>query len=360
MTGWETFVQTQLDDGVAKTRAIGWSGVGTYGDLAREYQALEEGPALVDRSYRGLLEITGRDRIGWLHNLTTNDVKSLAPGQGRYAFALNRQGRILFDLNILARQEVVQIDIDRRWVSMAQAHFEKYVIMEDVHIVDRSAEFVRLGWGGAMAGAVLAQWSAPDVHKVPSLGTFQVVWNGLSMPAMRHDFCGTLAVEILVPAARAVEFWYRWSDPGGSLRAVPVGDDAVQVRRIEAGIPWPFHEMTDEYLPAETGQLDRAVSFTKGCYLGQEIVGRMRSRGAIARRLVGLHVEGDSVPPPGASLTHDGKPVGQLTSACRSLATGRVIGLGYVKTQFTDPGNSLTLAYKDTQLPALVAELPFA
>ncbi len=130
--------------------------------------------------------------------------------------------------------------------------------------------------------------------------------------------------------------------------------------RIEAGLPWPFREITDEYLPAETRQLDRAVSFTKGCYLGQEVVERMRSREVVARQLVGVELEGSLVPPVGAVLKADGdKPVGQITSACRSVARRGVIGLGYVKTAHAAVGTCLTVSWEDRSARATVAELPF-
>jgi folate-binding protein YgfZ len=360
VTDWQVFVQTQLDDGATAANDLGGPCVGCYGNLKAEYRALSDGPALIDRSYRGLLEITGRDRASWLHNLTTNEVKSLASGQGRYAFALNRQGRILFDLNIIVHDEAIHIDLDRRVVDAARGHFGKYVITEDVHAADRTDEFVRFALGGVAAAKMLEEMGAPNMQAVPQLGTTQIVWRGCPIVPMRHDFCGPLAVELFVPAAKAIELWQSLSDPSGDYRAVPVGDDAVQARRIEAGIPWPFHEITEEYLPAETRQLDRAVSFTKGCYLGQEVVGRMRSRGAVARQLVGLEIDGDMVPRPGARLADgDDKPVGQLTSVCRSLATGRVIGLGYVKTPYSDSGTSLRVALETRGVRAMVADLPF-
>jgi folate-binding protein YgfZ len=178
---------------------------------------------------------------------------------------------------------------------------------------------------------------------------------------------------LFVPQELAVDFWRTHVDSG---KAVPVGDEAVQVRRIEAGIPWPGHEITDEYLPAETRQLDRAVNFQKGCYLGQEVVERMRSRHVVARQLVGLRMEGSTWPTsePGAQATGpsipdlksqildpDGKPTGQVTSACHSPTLGCPIALAYVRTAHSTPGTQLTLAGDGpTRIPAVVTDLPFA
>jgi len=142
--------------------------------------------------------------------------------------------------------------------------------------------------------------------------------------------------------------------------AIPVGDDAVQAHRIEAGIPWPGHEITDEYLPAETRQLDRAVNYQKGCYLGQEVVERMRSRAVVARQLVGLRLDDAAVPPvPSELFDENGKPVGRVTSSCRSIALACVVGLGYVKTASSAVGTALRLAGDGGAARVVVVDLPF-
>lgn len=360
MTTWQEFVQATLDGGATAAADVARPSVGCYGDLDVEYRALTDGPALVDRSYRGLLEVRGADRAAWLHNLITNDVKDLSPGEGQYAFALNLQGRILFDANICVREDSIWIDLDRRILHLARVHLEKYVVTEDVAVSDRSDDFVRFALVGNAAKAVLADMGVRHATTMPWLGTAMMTWDGCAIPLIRHDFCGPVAVELLVPAAHAVAVWRRLSDASRPGRAVPAGEDAVQIRRIEAGLPWPFREITDEYLPAETKQLERAVSFTKGCYLGQEVVERMRSRGVVARQLVGVELEGSLVPPMGAKFkADDDEPVGQVTSACNSVAVGGVIGLGYVKTAHAAVGTCLTVSWEDRSARATVAELPF-
>ncbi len=360
MTDWYDFVKSGLQSGATVTLDLGRPLVGSYGDLHAEYHALADGVALVDRTYRGLLEVTGTDRAVWLHNLTTNDVKTLSPGEGCYTFALNVQGRILFDLNVCMREGSIWIDLDRRHLSLGRTHLEKYIIMEDVNIADRSDDFVRLALVGGGAGAFLADLGAAHAATMPRLGTTEMKWRDRLIPVIRDDFCGPFAVELLVPAEAAVEFWCSLTEASQSARAVPAGHDAVEVHRIEAGIPWPFHEITDEYLPAETGQFERAASFTKGCYLGQEVVERMRSRGKVARQLVGLALDTDAVPPAGAKLTTDqNEPVGRVTSACRSIARDGVIGLGYVKTASSGAGTSLRAEWEDHSARAVVTDLPF-
>lgn len=361
MNTWRELVQATLDGGATAAADVARPCVGCFGDLDVEYRALSDGPALVDRSYRGLLEVKGADRVAWLHNLVTNEVKNLSPGEGQYVFALNLQGRILFDANICVWEDSIWIDLDRRMLHLARSHLEKYIVTEDVAVFDRSDDFVRLALVGNAAKAALAELGVRHAATMPWLGTTMMTWDDCSIPLIRHDFCGPVAVELLVPAAHAVAVWRRLSDPSRPGRAVPAGDDAVQIHRIEAGLPWPFREITDEYVPAETRQLDRAVSFTKGCYLGQEVVERMRSRGVVARQLVGVNLEGSLVPTAGAELkADDDEPVGQVTSACSSPAMGGMIGLGYMKTAHAAVGTSLTVSWEDRAARAVVAELPFA
>jgi folate-binding protein YgfZ len=360
MQSWNEFVGGFLVADAQEATQGGRRVVARYGRVETEYGALRSGPAIVDRSYRGLLEATGKDRVAWLHNLTTNQVKTLGRGEGNYAFALNVQGRILFDMNVIVRADSVWIDMDRGFLPVARKHFEKYIIMEDVRIADRSDEGVRLALVGEGAGRLLVELGAAHAATTASLGMTKVSWCDTSIEVFRHDFCGSFAVELFVPVEQATAVWRELTNDARALRAVPAGDDAVQICRIETGIPWPRREIADEYLPAETRQLERAVSFQKGCYLGQEVVERMRSRQAVARLLCGLEVEGDVAPAEGAEVRGaDGKRVGEVTSVCHSIGLGRVIALSYVKTSSASPGTKVEIVGGDAITNAVVVLLPF-
>ncbi len=356
LESWDRFVQSAVSAGASSATRSGRQVVGRYVDLEREHRALRSGAGLVDRSYRGLLEITGKDRATWLHNLTTNQVKNLGRNEGVHAFALNVQGRILFDLNILVREDCVWVDLDRGFLATARKHFDKYIIMEDVRVADRSDEYVRLGLAGDASRAVMAGLGAPQAATMPSLGLSQVPWQGVEIPFIRHDYCGSFGVELFVPAPSAAECWRALTDSGG---AIPAGDEAVQVCRIESGIPGSGREITDEALPAETGQMERAVSVQKGCYLGQEVVERMRARKVVARLLCGLSIEGD-VPTAGAEIRGlDDQRLGNVTSSCRSVALGRTIGMGYVKSARAAIGAEVRIVQDDSSCLAKIAALPF-
>lgn len=334
--------------------------VGRYGDVEAEYHSLAEGPALVDRACRGLIEVKGRDRAAWLHNLTTNEVKNLPPGEGNHAYALNVKGRILFELNLIIRTDSIWLDLDRDALPQAMSHLDRYIITEDVSLADRSDAFVRMGMSGERVKAVLHEWGAGHAAAMPWCGAVDAAWNDSSFVIMRTDFAGPFGVELFVSAPQAVRTWERLTDRSGAARAQPAGHEAVQIRRIEAGLPWPGREIDEECLPAELGRFERSVSYTKGCYLGQEVVERMRTRDVVARRLVGLMGTADFVPQAGAPL-HDqqGAPVGKVTSVCQSLLLRHPIALGFVKTASASAGTVLHGRAENGEWPAIVVDLPF-
>lgn len=354
---WNEFVQSRIASGVAVGEG---DRIRHYGDMAEEYRAIRDEVAIVARTGRVLLEVTGADRAPWLHNLTTNEVKKLSPGDGNYAFALNVQGRILFDLNIFVREAAICVDLDHRFAELARKHFDKYTITEDVQLTDRTEELARIGVTGPKTPELLKRIGLSQVSAMPDLGTTDLDWTGRKVTALRHDFCGLLGVELLAPSEAGAALWECLMSSEGGLAPRAAGELAVDLHRIEAGIPAPPWELHDEVLPAETRQLERAVSYQKGCYLGQEVVERMRSRGVVARGLCGIKVSGDVAPNPGASVQDEtGQSTGTLGSVCRSPAVGGLIALAYVKTGKGAPGAACTIAGEQGAIAATIAKLPF-
>jgi folate-binding protein YgfZ len=351
MTGFEMrdrIVPAAVREDVGAGRVV----VMHYGDPAAEYQAIDGAGGLCERAERATLRITGADRAAWLHNLTTNQIKDLKPGRGCYAFALNAKGRILFDLNVLAAAECLWVDLDARRLEVARTHFAKYTIVEDVVVSDVANGTVRMAALGP--GGVAAVTSAIGPPPVEPLAGRVCAWSGAEVLMVRHAFCGVDAVELLVPGDAAAPLWDLLTS-GGTRALVPVGYQALEVRRIEAGLPAVPHELNEEVVPAETLQLVRAVSHTKGCYLGQEVVERMRAHGSRARQLVGLEFAPGPVLVPPRPLEVDGQAVGTATSFCHSLKFDRLLGLGYVRAAQAAPGTCVSV---DGQ-PGTVRLLPF-
>lgn len=330
-------------------------------DVPPDYLACTTGVAATRRDERAWLAITGRDRTTWLHNLTTNAIKTLRPGDGNYAFALNVQGRVLFDLNVMVAQEVLYLDLDRRWLPHARKHFDKYTITEDVTCEDQAGKCHRMALVGPAVPDLLASLGAPQVSAWPLLGLQALHLFNLDLPAFRSDFCGPFAIEFNVSASATDDLWSSLMNLDRTPPMREACDATLETLRIEHGIPGPGREITDEYLPAETRQLSRAVSFQKGCYLGQEVVERMRSRQVVARLLALLRLDSTTVPPAGAEVVDSsGKPVGTVTSACVSPRHGRAIALAYLKSAAATDGAALTVRHGQSTLAAEVIPLPSA
>ena len=303
---------------------------------------------------RGLLEVTGPDRASWLNNLVTNTIKPLQPGEGNHAFALNVKGRILTELSMLVLPEAIWIDLPEESAESTAAHLERYHITENLTLTNRSREFGRLVLLGRGGFEVAVAMGVSQVQAMAQLGSTGVPLAGKHRLGVRNDSWGLPAFELFVEAPDLAVCRERLLGIGRPVGLQTISPAAMEVRRIEAGLPRWGAEITPEVLPAETGQLERAVSFQKGCYLGQEIVERMRSRGGLARKLMGLRLSSlDALADP-PILLQSGAEVGRLTSVCESPAFGP-IALGMVKLAVTQPGSRLTCG----GVEATVGPLPF-
>jgi aminomethyltransferase len=308
------------------------------------YQALREAAAWLDLSARGRIRATGEDRVRLLHAMCTNHIQNLQPGEGCYAFFLNAQGRILADAQILALPEALLIDTEPETRCSLYAHLDKYIIADDVSLEDTTAETVAIGIEGPQAAEVLTRLGAP----LPASLYSHLAWgDGL---VIRFSVTGQPGFSIMAPLGRR-ETLIRDIEAAGAVRA---SDQEARAVRLERGHPRYGEDITDRNLPHET-QLLGALHFTKGCYLGQEIVERVRSRGGVHRFLVPLEIEGDDPLEPGAVISAEGTAVGELTSAAWSPSLGRMVALGYLRLPDIPPGAALACAGRPVRLKAAQA-----
>ena len=302
--------------------------------VTKGYQGLRESAAWLDLSTRGKIRVLGEDRARLLHAMTTQDVKSLTPGHGRYAFFLNAQGRILGDVNVFCREDGFLLDTEPETRQKLFDHIDRYIIADDVTLEDATGEMATIGIEGPQAAAILERLGAP----VPEVDYATRAWSGMIVARVSSTGAGGFFV-FLNPAKKGGLI--AALDTEGIAEATP--DDARTVR-IEQGRPRYGEEITERYLVQETGQL-HAVHFSKGCYLGQEIVERVRSRAQIHRVLRRLEVDLRQAPAAGSKLkSADGQAdAGEIASAAFSPGLGKVAALGYVRTQFAEPGTELRL-----------------
>ena len=322
-----------------------------------EYADVCEKAGLIDLSFRTQVKFTGEDRIDFLQGMLSNDVKALRPGDGCPATLLTEQGRIVADLRVYAEESVILLDLDARIKEKTIEALDRFIIADDVEIEDLSAHQVTIAIQGPAAAEVLTAAglsSLPEQelqHQDETLADVQV-------RVIRSDQTGKGGYEFHVPGNQAPVVWQALAQFDGLL---PVGHTALNMLRVEAGIPWYGLDMDEDRIVLEVG-LDRAISFNKGCYLGQEVVERASARGRMNRLLIGflLQNEGqDVLPTRGDRLLKDDKEVGWLTSVTTSPTLGRPIALGYVRREHGEPGTRLRIDRPDTDMIAEVTKLPF-
>lgn len=282
------------------------------------YRALRESAAWIDLSSRGKIRMSGEDRARLLHAMCTNHIEQLKPGDGCYAFFLNAQGRILADANILCFEDHFLLDTEPETRDTLLEHLDRYIIADDVVLEDVTERLTTIAIEGPQAARAIGAAELRPYGWTTRQGSRIVA---------RLNTTGSDGFFIIAPRSERIELDIPQASPA-----------EARVVRIENGLPRYGEEITERHLVAETDQM-RAVHFNKGCYLGQEIVERVRSRAQIHRIL--RRVEIDTKHPPSAGLKADHA---EIASAVFSPALEKTVALAYVKTQFADPGSEFQIA----------------
>lgn len=326
-----------------------------FSDVAAECRAVRTGAGLIDRSDRAHLTASGADAKAFLHRMVSNDVSSLQPGQGCYATLLNPQGQMLADLYVLAMEDHLLLETDVSTKERVRETLEKFIIADDVTVEDRSEQLAALSVQGPAAGKLLAAAGAA-VLPGKELNHTWVKLADTPVLVVQLSETGEEGYRLVFVVEYAQNLWEALVAQQKAVPWKPVGHAALNVLRTEAGIPWYGVDMDERTLPPEAGLEARAISYTKGCYVGQEIIERIRSRGHVNRRLAGFELGGEPLSASGTTLLSDGKEVGSITTAVFSPTLGRAIALGYVRREHLEPGTRLSLSSGQT---AVIAELPF-
>ncbi|MBI4734775.1 MAG: aminomethyl transferase family protein [candidate division NC10 bacterium] len=329
-----------------------------YGDPAGEYEAVRKGVGLVDMSWRGVIELTGTDRIRWLNGQITNDVKDLKAGEGTLAAVLNVKGHILADLAVYGLSDSVWIDLSRDRAQIVRDAFDRYIVADDVVAENASDRYAHLMVVGPEAQPFMVEAAGAGMADLPAWHHAQASLGSSPARIIASRWLGMPGHDVIVPAAAAGEVWEALMNLGAGRGLCPVGMAALEILRVEAGWPWFGVDFDEGNLLMESLTRDH-VSFTKGCYIGQEVVIRVEHQGHVNKRLCGLRVAGEAVPPVGAGVQSGERTVGTVTSAVRSPMLGRVIALGYVRRDFWDPGTKLRIVWGEQSLEAEVAPPPF-
>lgn len=324
---------------------------------AGAYTAARERAAFVERGDRGGIVVSGADRASYLQGLLTNDIAALAPGTGCYAAYLTAQGRMIADMYVYELGDVILLTLDRAVKDAVIAKLDQFIFSEDVQLGDVTDTFAHIAVVGPeaprVAAAALGGVDAGALAALPEHGNLRVAsTHGAAIVARVAD-AGEPGFDLSVERAQAAGVKSALTSAG-----VPEMDEATsEALRIEAGVPKFHRDMNEETIPLEAGIEERAISFTKGCYVGQEIVIRVlhRGHGRVARKLVGIALTGAQPPSSGARIRSGDREIGEVTSSTMSPALQRPIALGYVHRDFVEPGTTVDVE----GLPGEVVKLPF-
>jgi glycine cleavage system T protein len=345
--------------GATFQEVTGWEMPAHYGSVEAEHRAVRQSVGLADLSHRGKLRVTGDDRVKWLQSVISNDILPLQPGQGRYSSFLTHKGKMLTYFRVYLQADAVMIEDAGEIGETTYQALRKFLLYGTKAKMENCAE----SWGlllisGPKAASVITAAFGADVGDLKPVHFISATIGGQTALIIRTEETGEQDYEVLIPVDGLTTAWERMMEAGAPHGIKPVGGQALEALRIEAGIPKAGPELNEEIVPPEANLESQAFSLTKGCYPGQEVVARMDTYGNVRRHLVGLVLKDSTVPPKGSKLFSGDREVGWISSAVRSPQLKQVIALGFPLRDFSKPGTELTVEIDGKRLPATVQSLP--
>jgi folate-binding protein YgfZ len=323
----------------------------TFGSAAEEIETLRSGAAVFDLSWRGKLVITGDDSVRWMNGMVSNNIRDLQSQHGNFGYILNPQGRIQADETVFQRGEYLLLTSELSQLPRIKEHFDRYIIMDDVEVSDVSEKLVSIGVAGPKAAEVLNKTGL--LPGTLAVGEVQdAVFKGHGFSIARSPIEVSDGYDIWFAPENFELIWDALVKSG----AKPVGSTALEWLRILKGLPRVGADIGERELPQETGQ-EYALHYAKGCYIGQEIVERIHSRGNVNRVFSGIRVEGEVAPERGTKIIAGEKEVGEVTSSAAVPigSSTHAIALGYLRREAATAGTQLKIG----ELNGTVARLPF-
>jgi folate-binding protein YgfZ len=364
--------ETHAALGAAMTERDGWSVPANYGDPLFEYAAVREGGAgLIDLSSRGRMLVSGSEAVQFLNGLITNDMKTLGENCWMPAAFPNVQGRLLASVRMLHQSPSESsgssflpgassflIDTEPATHAAVLKTIGRFTLAGDFHVNDLTAQTALISLQGARAVEIIRGLFGELPATLERFAVAVVPWSDKTITIIRASHTGEDGFDLCLEASAdssAFDLWQALLQAG----ARPTGFEALDILRVEAGQPRYGADMDETNVVSETG-LDEAISFTKGCYIGQEIIARIKYRGHVAKRLSGLVFAHPVRVEPGAKINAvDGKEIGRITSATLSPHLGKTIALGYVKYDYLAPGTEVKVIAGAAEILAQVTDLPF-
>jgi len=326
--------------------------------VTEEYQAVRNQVGVIDLSFRGKLQLSGPDRAQFLHGMVTQDIQGLGEGAGAYAAMLTPKGHILADMNVYNLGDGLLLEVEPELKDKVAKILDKYLFV-NATLTDVTEAYGLLSLQGPKSDVLLNALVDEPVTSVEELKHVRRHLAGVELSVIQTRETGEIGFKLLIPQDPLQTIWealmeQEWAD------LKPVGMAAWDILRVEAGIPRYGRDMDENNLPLEAGIEARAISYTKGCYVGQEVVARMKYRGQANRLLMGLKFQGGTVvPQKGDKIRKEDQEVGWITSAVFSPGFKSPLAMGYIHRTFTEPGTSVVVESRQGPLAGEVVPLPF-
>jgi aminomethyltransferase len=315
-----------------------------FGDWQREYFYAKQSVALIDKNCRAYVSLAGPDRTRYLNAILTNNIKDLQPGQGSVSLLLNPQGRILAEIETHAQTDKLFCFSYAMVREKLIETLDKFIIMDDVTLTDDTGRYGTLALEGPAAASLVAELTGFDLNALAETSSAEVKVDAIACTVTRKTFGGIAAAEVVAARDSLQSLWKILRDKTGAAGGGAIGYTALNALRLEQGVPWFGYDFGEKQIPHEAGLQDSHISYTKGCYTGQEIVERVRSRGQVNRRRVDLIFPGARVPSAGEILTVDRKEVGFVTRASALPSRPLAIGMGYLRKENNAPASQVDWA----------------
>ena len=312
-----------------------------FADFSAEYAALRERVALVDTNFRAFFSFTGPDRQRYVNAVLTSNVRDLKPRGGVVGLLLNPQGHILAEVETFALEERILALSHAMIRERTFATFDKFIIMDDVTLEDVTPSTGTLDLAGPRAAALVSELGVGNFAEMPVLSHAEFSLGSIPCRLVRRELAGHPAATLIVGREHLPALWSELAERVRSHGGVPAGMETLNSVRLECGTPWFGHDYDDKQIPHEASLEHSHISYEKGCYTGQEIVERVRSRGHANRRLTELRFSSIEAPAPGTKLLFGEIEVGSVTSAAFSPMLGESIGLGYLRREHSAIGTVL-------------------
>jgi aminomethyltransferase len=336
----------------------GWLMPKSYGAPLEEYAGVRNGVGIADLSHRGKLCLSGKEHIKFLQGMVTNDINKLKEGEGLYATLLTPKGRMISDMRVYHRGESLFLDLEPSLNEKVRDLLARYRLSYKANIEDITESLCLISIHGPNSRRLIEKVLNGGILKLKEYEFLIKEIDGSQAMIVKANRTGEDGYDIFISTDRVKTVWESLVENGGEFGLRPVGLDAMEILRIEAGIPRYSIDMDDNTIPLEAG-LENAISYEKGCYVGQEVIARIKWRGHVNWCLAGFEIEGENLPTRGDKIKHGEREIGYITSSAFSPILKKIIALGYIRREFIEPGTRVIVDIGGENRAAEVVKRPF-